>query len=174
MPLLTKTFQIVAGLLSIPIFGTAIIAGSYASPFVMHLADVVNGSNTIVVASTNAPNWSIGVPLFQVTPPTAATSSTGSLASSTAYSFAIAANDQTGTTTLSTIATQSTDASTSGNPAENVLVTWAAVAGAQRYTVFFATGTISTASGLNQCFYATTTNSYVFSTSTGSFACSYT
>ena len=171
MPLLTKTFAIVAGLLSIPIFGVATLAVNYASPFVMHLADVVNGSNTAVVASTNAPNWSIGAPLYQVAQPTAATT-TGTLASSTAFSVAVAAVDGTGTTTLSAAITQRTDPN--GNANEGLIVTWPAVPGATGYAVFVATGTVTTASSFSQYFAATTSGQYDLSTTTGSLTGSYT
>jgi hypothetical protein len=178
MPLLTKTFQIVAGLLSIPIFGTAILAGNYASPFVMHLADVVNGTQTTVVAGTNAPNWSIGTPLTQVVAITAASSSYGSaasgLASSTTYSFAIAAVDPTGTTTLSNVLTFTTDASTTQTYPEVINLSWTPVAGATGYAIFEATGTVSSSSGFSQYFIATSSSNYAFSTSTGSLAGSYT
>jgi len=172
MPLFERTFQIIAGLLMVPLFGAPIIGTSYPSPFLTHLVDITNGTQTVTDISGNAPNFGFAVPLAQVTPPTTATSTGGTLASSTAYSFAVAALDQTGTTTLSSIVTVSTDPS--GNPAESLFVQWAAVAGAQRYAVYFATGTVSTAAGLTQYLYATTTSSYLFATSTGSFTGSYT
>lgn len=174
MPLFTRTVQIIAGVLTIPIVGIGIIGVNYASPFLTHLVDITNGSATNTDIETNAPNWGFAVQLPQVQGMTAATTTGGSLASSTAYSFAVAALDQTGTTTLSAISAATTDASTSGLSAEGIQVTWAAVAGAQRYAIFFATGTPSTASGLTQYFIATGTNAYLFSTSTGSLSGSYT
>jgi hypothetical protein len=174
MPLFTRTFQIVAGLLSIPIVGTAVIGVNYASPFLTHLVDITNGSLTVTDMESNAPNWGYAVQLPQVQGIAAATTTSGTLASSTAYSFAVAALDQLGTTTVSTISPASTDASTSGLGAESLQVTWAAVPGAQRYAIFFATGTASTASGLTQYFIATTTSAYTFATSTGSISGSYT
>jgi hypothetical protein len=171
MPLLIKTFSIIAGAIAVPIFGVAIIAANYSSPFVMHLADVIQGSNTSVVAGTNAPNWSIGTPLAQIPTPSVATT-TGTLASSTPFSVAIAAIDPTGTTTLSTAVVQPTDAN--GLPNEGLQVTWGPVAGAQAYAIFVATGTVTTASGFSEYFYATNTNAYTLSTTTGTLAGSYT
>src|ERR1700722_11589364 len=114
MPIFTRTFQIIAGVLSIPVSGAAVIGANYASPFLLHLADITNGQNTSVVAGTNAPNWSLGAPLAQVVGLSAATT-TGTLASSTPCSVAVAALDGTGTTTLSTAVTVSTDANGSAN-----------------------------------------------------------
>jgi len=173
MPLFTRTFQIIAGVLTVSVLGVSTIGTSYTSPFLEHLVDIVEGTTTNTDISANAPNWGYGVPLPQVQPIGAATSSIGTLASSTKYSFEVFALDQLGTTTPSTIFYGTTDASSTLNPAESLLLSWTPVAGAQGYQIAFATGTVSTASSFNQCFYATTTSSYEFATSTGSTACSY-
>jgi hypothetical protein len=176
--LFTRTFQIIAGVLTIPVVGFSIIGSSYTSPFLDHLADIVNGNSTLTVDSMNAPNWSFGAPLAQVVGLAAATSTdSGTLASSTPFSFMVAALDGTGTTTLSSAVTQSTDASTSAN--EEIQVSWSAVPGAMGYAIFEATGTVTTATGFSQYFYATSSNgipntSYTFATSTGSLAGTYT
>jgi hypothetical protein len=157
--------------LSIPILGAGIIGSSYVSPFLFHLADITNGSNTATVASTNAPNWAIGTPIAQVATPAVATT-TGSLASSTAFSVAIAAIDANGgTTTLSSAVTQSTDPDGQAN--EGLEVTWSPVLGASAYAIFAATGTVSNSSGFSQYFLATTSSAYLLSTTTGSRAGSY-
>src|SRR5579863_1765613 len=122
MPIFTRTFQIIAGVLSVPVIGAAIIGTAYQSPFLDHLADIVNGSKTTVVDSLNAPNWSIAAPLAQVVGVSSATT-TGTLASSTPFSIMVAALDGTGTTTLSSAVTQSTDANGSAN--EGLQITWA-------------------------------------------------
>lgn len=171
MPLFTRTFQIIAGLLSIPVLGTAIIGTAYGYPFLTHLVDITNGSQTVTDMSGNAPNWGYGVPLAQVQGVATATTTGGTVASSTTFTFAVAALDQVGTTTESSLATVTTDAA--GSPNEQIQVSWAPVAGAQRYAVFFATGTVSTAAGLNQYFLATSTSGYTFATSTGSLSGSY-
>jgi hypothetical protein len=173
MPLLTRTFQIIAGLLTVPLFGAPIIGTSYPSPFLTHLVDITDGTQTLTDMSGNAPNWGFAVPLPQVVGVASATSTdSGTVASSTTFSFAVAALDQLGTTTLSSVTTITTDASTSPN--EEIQVSWTPVAGAQAYAIFFATGTVSTASGLNQYFLATSTVGYTFATSTGSKTGSYT
>jgi hypothetical protein len=174
MPLFTRTFQIIAGVLTIPIVGTAVIGVNYASPFLTHLVDIVNGSQTITDIETNAPNWGYAVQLPQVQGVSSATTTSGTLASSTAYTFAVSALDQTGTTTVSAVSTTVTDPASSLLGAESIEVTWAPVAGAQGYAVRFATGTVSTASALTQYFLASSSSAYLFSTSTGSLSGSYT
>jgi len=171
MPLFTKS-ALIAALLSIPVFGTAIIGANYSSVILHHLVDITNGANTQTVSSLNAPNWSSGIPLSVPVGVTAATSTSGgTVASSTAFIFAVAALDGTGTTTLGTAASVTTDASTSPN--EEIQVTWTSVPGATGYAFFFATS--STATTFSQYFLATSTNgspntSYTFATSTGSLA----
>src|ERR1700676_2117561 len=103
MPVFTRTFAIVAGLLSVPVFGVAVIGANYASPFLTHLADIVNGANTSVVVSTNAPNWEVGTPLPIIQGVNAATSTSGTLASSTTWYFEVSALDPQGTTTVSAL-----------------------------------------------------------------------
>jgi len=169
MPLFTKS-ALIAAVLAIPVFGSAVIGANYGSIILHHLVDIVNGSNTQTVVSVNAPNWSSGIPLSVPVGSAAATSTSGgTVASSTPFTFAVAALDGTGTTTIGTTATVSTDASTSPN--EEIQVSWAAVPGATGYAVYFATS--STATTFSQYFYATSTNgspntSYTFATSTGS------
>lgn len=171
MPLLTKTFQIVAGLLIIPVFGTAILAGGYQSPFTFHLADIITGSNTNVVAATNAPNWSVAVPMYQVVSIAAATTTGGTMASSTTEVFAIAALDGTGTTTLSAPVSATTDASTTLLGSEAYEITWSPVVGATGYAIYFG----PTTSSLANYFLATTTNAfYLASTTVGDLTGSYT
>jgi hypothetical protein len=176
MPIFTRTFQIIAGVLSIPVVGAAIIGSAYTSPFLNHLADITNGNTTSTVVSLNAPNWSNSIPLAQVVGVSTATT-TGSLASSTPFSFAVAALDSTGTTTLSSAVTLSTDPNGQAN--EGILVSWAAVSGATGYAVYEATGTVSAASGFTQYFLATSTNGvpntqFTMATTTGSLSGSYT
>jgi hypothetical protein len=175
MPLFTRTFQIIAGVLAVPVIGFSIIGTSYTSPFLDHLADIVNGTTTATVDSLNAPNWSIGIPLPTVVGLTGATT-TGTVASSTPFVFAVAALDGTGTTTLSTAVATSTD--TNNPPNEGFQLSWSAVPGASGYAVYFATSSSLTAT-LNQYFIATSTNgvpntSFTFATSTGSLPGTYT
>lgn len=173
MPIFTKTFAIIAGLLSLPVFGVAVIGASYPSPFLTHLADIVQGGNTSVVMSSNAPNWSIGEPLPTVIAKSAASSSNGTaasgLASSTTYYFAVSALDGTGTTTMSYQLSFTTDASNTQAFPENITIKWANVQGATAYAIFFSTTTPT----LDQYFLATTTGQYTFATSSNSLAGSY-
>jgi len=170
MPLIERTYQIIAGVLSLLIFGTPVIGVNYNSPFYTHLVDVTSGNITNTDIETNAPNWGFAEQLPQVQGVTATATSTGTLATSTVYSFAVAALDQTGTTTLSGISTAISSSTASGA----IDLTWALVPGAQGYAIYFATGTVSTATGLTQYFLATTTSYYWFATSTGSLSGSYT
>jgi hypothetical protein len=168
MPLFTKTVAGLAALISIPVFGASVIGANYFSPVLSHLVDIINGSSTQTVASLNAPNWSSGIPLAQPVGLSAATSTSGgTLASSTAFTIAIAATDGTGTTTLSSAVTTTTDASTSPN--EEIQITWPAVPGATGYSIYVATGTSAT---FSQYFTATSTNgvantSFTLSSTTG-------
>jgi hypothetical protein len=170
MPLFTKN-TLIAALLAIPVLGTAIIGANYQSVILHHLVDITNGVNTQTVSSSNAPNWSSGIPLSVPVGTAAATTTGGTVASSTAFIFAVAALDGTGTTTIGTAATVTTDASTSPN--EQIQVGWSAVPGATGYAIYFATS--SSATTFSQYFLATSTNgnpntSYTFATSTGSLA----
>jgi hypothetical protein len=178
MPLFTKVvLGGLAALISIPVFGLPIIAANYPSPILDHLADIVQGANTTAVAALNAPNWNFGIQLQKTGGVKVATSTTaGTVASSTAFTFAVAALDGNGTTTLSDFNTITTDASTSPN--EQIRISWSAVPGAIGYAVYFATTSSATADTFTQYFYATSTNgvpstSYVFATSTGSLLGSY-
>jgi hypothetical protein len=172
MPLFTKSILAgVAALLSIPVFGSAIIGANYPSPILFHLIDVIQGQTTTTVASTNAPNWGLGLPMSAPLITSIATSSNTSaasgLASSTPYVFQVAALDGTGTTTLVGSATITTDASTTQHAPEDIVLKWAPVNGATGYAIFFGTSTI-VGSGLTQYFLATTSGQFTFSTSTGS------
>jgi hypothetical protein len=177
-PILTKAFSIVAGILSVTVFGSAILGVNYNSPFLMHLSDVVQGASTQVVASLNAPNWAEGGMLY-VPAATGAATTTGTLASSTTYAFKVAALDGNGTTTLSNSITGTTDSKTSGNPAEGLIISWSAVPNAEGYAVYFGTTTPGVAQTYTQYFLATSTsgvpNAHLdFATSTGSLSGSYT
>src|SRR5437016_5911666 len=101
MPLFTKVAAGIAALLSIPVFGVAIIGANYSSAILNHLVDIVQGANTNTVVSLNAPNWGNGIPLAVPVATTISTSTGSSLASSTPFSFEIAALDGNGTTTVS-------------------------------------------------------------------------
>jgi len=167
MPLFTRTFQIIAGILSVPVLGVAVIGTAYPSPFLDHLADLVNGSQTTTVDSTNAPNWSFGLPLAQPTLTSIATTTGGTLPNATTFYFQVAALDGNGTTTVSTNLSGITDSTS-----EALQVTWGSVTGATGYALYFST---STPTSFTQYFLATsTTASYTFSTSTGSLSGSYT
>jgi hypothetical protein len=178
MPLFTRTFQIIGGLLYVPVFATAILGASYGYGVLTHLADVVNGSNTATVVATNAPNWEFGLPVTSPLISSIATSSNGSaasgLASSTPYVFEVAALDGTGTTTLVSSATITTDASTTQNAPEDINISWTSVNGATGYAIFFGTSTVVGTGGLTQYFLATTSGTYNFATSSGSLSGSYT
>jgi hypothetical protein len=175
MPIFTKVIANVATLLAIPIFGTAIISASYFSPFLQHLTDVIHGNQTSTVVSNNAPNWSIGTPLTMAVISTVATSSYTSaasgLASSTRFSFEVAAYDANGTTTLSTASAFTTDASNTQNAPEVLNVSWTPVPGATGYAIYFSS---TTPDNFSQYFYATTTSTYYFATSSGAIVGSYT
>jgi hypothetical protein len=166
---------------TVAIYFTAITGASYPSALLNHLEDIIQGSQTRAVVSLNAPNWGEGIPLATPQVSTIATSSNptaaSGLASSTPYTFAVAALDGEGTTTLSSPVTITTDASNTQTLPENVNLTWPAVTGAQGYAIFFATS--STATTFSQYFLATSTSGvpnsqYTFATSTNSIAGSYT
>ncbi len=153
MPLFTKN-TLIAALLAIPVFGTAIIAANYPSAILTHLVDIINGDNTQTVVSLNAPNWSSGIPLATPVGISAATSTGGTMASSTPVYFAVAALDGTGTTTISNVLSATTDASSTVLAAEGFNVSWSAVQGATGYAVYIG----SSASNLTSYFLATSTN----------------
>jgi hypothetical protein len=168
MPVFTRIGYLIAGAISVAVFGTSIIGSGYSGVVLTHLADIVNGANTSAVVSTNAPNWEVGTPLPVVQGIAAATSTSGTLASSTIYNFEVSAVDaQGGTTTVSSIASATTDQTAS----DSILVKWGAIPGAVAYAVYFAT---TSTSSLSQYFYATTSSQYIFATSTGSLSGSYT
>ena len=177
-PLFTRNNTIVAGIIAVAVYGTAVIGTNYAGGILEHLSDIVQGKNTTTVASLNAPNWSFGIPLATPVETSVASSSytnnTSGLASSTTYYFAVAALDDTGTTSVSNTLSFTTDASTTQHVPEQITVKWNAITGANAYAVFFST----TTTALNQYFLATSTNGtpnnqYVFATSTGSIAGTY-
>jgi hypothetical protein len=126
-----------------------------------------NGPNTSVVVSTNAPNWEVGTPLPTVQGITAATSSIGTLASSTTFAFEVSAVDAQGTTTVSASASAIADQVAT----EAILVKWGAVPGALGYVIYISS---TTPAAFTQYFYATTSSQYVFATSTGALSGSYT
>ena len=174
MPLFIKVIGAgVAALLSIPVYGSPIIGVNYSSPILTHLADIVSGINTNSDIETNAPNWGYGVPLQQVVGVSAAISTdSGTVASSTTYSFSVSALDQSGTTTVGTPVTITTGAAGGAN--EEIQLTWVPVAGAQGYAVFFGQGTQTSAAGLTSYYLATSSSGYTFSTSTNALSGSYT
>ncbi len=156
MPLSTRTITIVAGLISVPIFGSAVIGANYLYPVHDHLEDIVQGANTTVVDALNAPNWAYAIPLATPVSKTIATTTGGTLASSTPIYIQVAALDGNGTTTLSSVLNVTTDASTTLLGAEAINVSWSAVTGAAAYAVYFGT----TTSGVpNTSFYLATTTS---------------
>jgi len=164
MPLFTRTIAIIAGVIAVPVFGYSVIGSYYNTQSVIdtHLAELVNGTNTSVVVSTNAPNWSIGTPLATPILNTAATSTGGSMASSTTVYFGVSALDGTGTTTMSNILSVTTDSAASLLPAEGFELTWQNVIGATGYAIFFG----SSPTALNNYFYATTSGAYYMASST--------
>lgn len=166
MPLFTRIGVLIGGAISVAVFGTSVIGANYAGVVLEHLADVVNGPNTSVVVSLNAPNWSAGTPLPVVQGLAAATSTAGTLASSTTWYFEVSALDAQGTTTVSSTASATTDQVAT----ESMIVNWGAVPGALGYAVYFST---STPTSFSQYFLATTSSQYLFATSTGSKSGSY-
>ena len=171
MPLFTRIGYLIGGAISVAVFGSAVIGVNYQGVILSHLADVVNGSNTSTVASLNAPNWGYGIPLATPAAIASATTTGGTMASSTTEYFAVSALDGFGTTTVSNIVTSTTDASSTLLGAEAYEITWSPVPGASGYAVFF--GTSPTA--LNSYFYATTSGAYYMaSTTTGALTGSYT
>src|SRR3979409_1004009 len=96
----------------VAIYFSSIIGGNYQGAILNHLASLVQGVNTRTVVALNAPNWGSGQPLATPQVASIATTTGGSLASSTAISFEVAALDGDGTTTVSTASSVTTDAST--------------------------------------------------------------
>jgi hypothetical protein len=175
-PLLRNTTIGIGGVaVTVAIYFSAIIGANYQGAILNHLADIVNGNTTTTVVATNAPNWSIGLPITSPTISSIATSSVASgLASSTPYIFEVAALDGTGTTTLEGSQSMTSDSASSGQGAEALVIQWTPVNGATGYAIYFATSTTVASTGLGQYFLATTSSQYTFSTSTGSLAGSYT
>jgi hypothetical protein len=154
---------------AVAVYFGAVTAGNYQGTIFTHLVDIVNGNTTKTAVVLNSPAWSFAEPQFTPAIGTIATSSYGSaasgLASSTTYYFAVAALDVSGTTTLSSTLTITTDASNTQPTPEAINLTWTPVIGASGYAIYFSTST----NALNQYFYATTSGAYFFATSTGSF-----
>lgn len=170
-PLIRNT---VLGIITI-FFGAVIGTGS-TFPILDHIANIVQGPNTRTVAALNAPNWGIGQPLATPAIASVATTTGGTLASSTPISFEVSALDGDGTTTTSLPTTITTDAAgTLG--AEAISLSWSPVTGAQGYAVFVST---TTPANYNEYWLATSTNgvanaSYTYtSTSTSAVSGSYT
>lgn len=162
MPLFTRIGYLIGGSIAVAVFGTSVIGTNYQGVVLTHLADIVNGTNTNAVASLNAPNWGYGIPLATPAAIASATTTGGTMASSTTEYFAVSALDGFGTTTVSNTVTSTTNASSTLLGAEAYEITWSPVSGASGYAVFF--GTSPTA--LNSYFYATTTGAYYMASST--------
>jgi hypothetical protein len=126
---------------SVAIFFSSIIGGNYQGLILHHLASLVQGSNTRTIVSQNAPNWGYGTPLVTPQIGSIATSTGGSLASSTPISFEVAALDGDGTTTVSVLASITTDAASAALGAEAINLSWSPVTGAQGYAVYVSTTT---------------------------------
>ena len=157
--------------MSVAVFGGAVIGVNYQGVILSHLADIVNGNITNTVSSLNAPNWGYGIPLATPAAIASATTTGGTMASSTIEYFAVSALDGFGTTTVSNTVTSTTDASSTLLGAEAYEITWSPVAGASGYAVFF--GTSPTA--LTGYFLATTSGAYYMASSTnGALTGSYT
>lgn len=164
--------------MTVLIYFSSVIGANYQGAILNHLADVVNNNVTTAVVATNAPNWGVALEMPSVPVATIATSSNptaaSGLASSTPYTFEIAALDGSGTTTLVSSATITTDASNTQPLPEDINLTWNTVNGATGYAIYFATSTAVPSAGLGQYFFATTSGQFTFSTSTGSLTGSYT
>jgi hypothetical protein len=126
---------------TIAIFFSSIIGGNYQGLILNHVASIVQGQNTRTVVSLNAPNWGIGQPLATPQIASFATTTGGTLASSTPLSFEVAALDGDGTTTVSLPISITTDASTTGNVSEAIKLSWSPVVGAQGYAIYVSTTT---------------------------------
>jgi hypothetical protein len=176
MPPLLKTLSVGLGGIAatVAIYSSGIIGANYTSAIVDHIIDIVNGVNTSVVLAPNSPTWSIGIQMPKIQGVSATVvSSNGTLASSTAFTFEVAAIDvQGGTTTLSDPVTANVPLYSSTS---SINVQWANTPGAATYAIFFATGTVPT---FNQYFYATSTNAtttqFTISTTTGSLSGTFT
>jgi hypothetical protein len=126
---------------SIAIFFSSIIGANYPGLILSHLASLVQGQNTRTVVALNAPNWGFGQPLATPQISSFATSTGGTLASSTPISFEVAALDGDGTTTVSTPISITTDAASASLGAESVNLSWSPVVGAQGYAIYVSTTT---------------------------------
>lgn len=171
MPLFTRIGYLIGGAISVAVFGTSIIGTNYQGVILTHLADVVNGSTTNTVVSLNAPNWENGIPLATPAAIASATTTGGTMASSTTEYFAVSALDGFGTTTVSNTVTSTTDASSTLLGSEAYEITWSPVPGSSGYAIFFG----SKPTALTSYFYATTSGAYYMaSTTSGALTGSYT
>src|SRR5277367_189382 len=135
MPLFTRIGYLIGGAISVAVFGTSIIGVNYQGVILSHLADIVNGNITNTVVSLNAPNWAYGIPLATPAAIASATTTGGTMASSTTEYFAVSALDGFGTTTISNSVTSKTDPASSGLGAEAYEITWSPDPGATGYAV---------------------------------------
>jgi hypothetical protein len=141
-PLLRNTTIGVGGAaVVVAIYFSGIIGANYQGAILNHLASIVQGQNTKTIVAQNAPNWGSGQPLATPQIASIATTTGGSLASSTPISFEVAALDGDGTTTASTPPSVTTDASSTLLGAEAINLSWSPVVGAQGYAIFVSTTT---------------------------------
>lgn len=141
-PLLRNTTIGLGGAaVTVAIYFTAIIGGNYQGAILNHLASLVQGQTTKTVVALNAPNWGLGQPLATPQISSVATSTGGTLASSTPISFEVAALDGDGTTTVSAPVTITTDAASASLGAESINLSWSPVIGAQGYAIYISTTT---------------------------------
>lgn len=138
----------------ISIFFSAITGASYPGAILNHVVDIIQGQNTHTIVAQNAPNWGFGEPLTTPQFSTIATTTGGTLASSTPIYFEVAALDGDGTTTISTPTSITTDAA-GVLSAESINLSWSPVTGAQGYAIFVST---TTPANYNLYWLATSTN----------------
>jgi len=124
------------------------------------LTAIVNGNQTTYSVDNANPLWAIGIPMQSPIITSAATSTGGSLASSTVYRFEVDATDNFGSTTPSA----ELDAASTifGTTTTQILVSWYQPTNSTGSRVYFATGT----NAFSQYFAATTSGQYNFSTTT--------
>jgi hypothetical protein len=139
----------------VAIYFSSIIGANYQGAIFTHLASLVQGGNTRTIVALNAPNWGFGQPLATPQVATIATTTGGTLASSTPISFEVAALDGDGTTTVSTPASLTTDPANATLGAEAINLSWSPVTGAQGYAIFVST---TTPASYNLYWLATSTN----------------
>jgi hypothetical protein len=147
----------------VSIFFTAVIGTSSTFPILDHIANIVQGSNTRTLVALNAPNWGFGQPLATPQFATIATTTGGTLASSTPISFEVAALDGDGTTTVSLPISLTTDPASVMLAAEAINLSWSPVVGAQGYAIYVST---TTPANYNVYWLATSTSGTFTYTST--------